>query len=308
MKGIILAGGTGSRLYPTTVAVSKQLLPVYDKPLVYYPLSTLMLAGIRDILIVCNPSHAAQFHDLLGDGSAFGLSINYAIQSEPKGIPDAFVVGKHFIGHEDVFLVLGDNILYGSGLTEMLSETVRANRGCTVFPHRVRDPSRFGVLTLDEHGQAVGVEEKPTKPTSNLALTGHYVFDNDIVEISKSLKPSPRGETEITEAIQLYMEKQKLDFCTLGRGFAWFDTGTHNSLLEASQFVETIEARQGTKIACIEEIAFNNGWMTIDEVLEKVKAAPKNCYSEYLRSVALVGASHGVEDIAETYFLERMRG
>ena len=215
MKGIILAGGTGSRLYPSTVAVSKQLLPVYDKPLIYYPLSTLMLAGIRDILIVCNSAHASQFHDLLGDGSAFGLSISYAIQSEPKGIPDAFVVGKHFIGNDDVFLVLGDNIFYGSGLTKILNTAVDSNRGCTVFAYKVNDPSRFGVLTLDDQGKAEVVEEKPVNPSSNLAITGHYIFDHEIVEISKSLKPSSRGETEITEAINIYLERQEFDYVTL---------------------------------------------------------------------------------------------
>ena len=235
MKGIILAGGKGSRLYPSTMATSKQLLPVYDKPLIYYPLSTMMLAGVRDILLICNPEHTNQFHNLLGDGSAFGVSINYAVQSEPNGIPNAFVIGKHFLGDEDALLVLGDNIVFGNGLPRLLQTSVKENTGCTIFTQHVSDPKQFGVLALDHDGIPHAIEEKPRYPKSNLAITGIYVFTNDVIKLSQKLKPSRRGETEIVDLINDYLKQDRLKHVNFGRGFAWFDTGTNSALLEASE-------------------------------------------------------------------------
>ena len=285
MKGIILAGGKGSRLYPSTMAVSKQLLPVFDKPLIYYPLSTLMLAGVRDILLVCNPEHTNQFHNLLGDGSAFGVSINYAVQSEPNGIPNAFLIGKHFLGDEDALLVLGDNIVFGSALPKLLRGSIKDNIGCTIFTQHVSDPRDFGVLTLDDAGYPVAIDEKPRSPKSNLAITGIYAFANDAIKFSQDLKPSRRGETEIVDLINMYLKEDRLNHVNFGRGFTWFDTGTNSALLEASQFVETIETRQGYKIACPEEIAFLNGWLDVDCLRQTIKAYPPNQYRNYLEGL-----------------------
>ena len=285
MKGIILAGGKGSRLYPSTMAASKQLLPVYDKPLIYYPLSTMMLAGVRDILLVCNPEHTNQFHNLLGDGSAFGVSINYAVQSEPNGIPNAFTIGKHFLGDEDALLVLGDNIVFGNGLPKLLQSAIHENTGCTIFTQHVSDPKQFGVLALDDKGLPHTIEEKPRYPKSNLAITGIYAFTNDVVKFSQDLVPSRRGETEIVDLINGYLKLGRLNHINFGRGFAWFDTGTNSALLEASQFVETIETRQGHKISCPEEIALLNGWLDHCQIKKMIKMMPCSQYRQYLDSL-----------------------
>jgi len=287
MKGIILAGGKGSRLYPSTMATSKQLLPVYDKPLIYYPLSTMMLAGVRDILLICNPEQINQFHTLLGNGSAFGISINYAVQSEPDGIPNAFMIGQHFLGDEDALLVLGDNIVFGSGLRELLQTSIKNNPGCTIFTQHVADPQQFGVLALDDDGIPNHIEEKPRYPKSNLAITGIYAFANDAIKLCKDLKPSARGETEIVDLINVYLKQQRLNHINLGRGFAWFDTGTSSALLGASQFVETIETRQGQKVSCPEEIAFFNGWLDLHQLKQIIKEMPASHYSEYLSSMVI---------------------
>ena len=285
MKGIILAGGKGSRLYPSTIAVSKQLLPVFDKPLIYYPLSTMMLAGVRDILLICNPEHTSQFHNLLGDGSAFGVSINYAVQSQPDGIPNAFLIAKHFLGDEDALLVLGDNIVFGNGLPKLLQNSIKVNNGCTIFTQHVSDPREFGVLTLDDAGYPSAIHEKPRSPKSNLAITGIYAFANDAIKLSQDLKPSRRGETEIVDLINAYLRENRLSHVNFGRGFAWFDTGTNSALLEASQFVETIETRQGYKIACPEEIALLNGWLDVDCLRQTLKVYPPNQYRNYLEGL-----------------------
>ena len=285
-KGIILAGGSGTRLYPITKGVSKQLLPIYDKPMIYYPLSVLMLAGIRDVLIISTPDDIDGFKRLLGDGSELGINISYAVQPSPDGLAQAFIIGEDFIGDSNVCLVLGDNIFYGQGFTPLLRQAVNRQKGATVFGYQVKDPERFGVVAFDEDKRAISIEEKPTQPKSNYAVTGLYFYDNDVIEIAKQVKPSDRGEVEITTVNQMYMERGDLNVELLGRGFAWLDTGTHESLLEAAQFVETIEKRQGYKVACLEEIALNNGWLTKQKVAEIGQTMSKNSYGQYLISLA----------------------
>lgn len=285
MKGIVLAGGSGTRLYPITIGVSKQLLPVYDKPMVYYPISVLMLAGIREILIITTPEDQSSFQRLLGDGSKFGIALSYAVQPSPDGLAQAFVLGEDFIGRDDVCLVLGDNIFYGHGFTPKLKhalENARNGQGATVFGYQVKDPERFGVVEFDQNQKAISIEEKPTKPKSNFAVTGLYFYDNSVIKMAKEVQPSARGELEITCLNEMYLKQNKLNVEMLGRGFAWLDTGTHESLLEAAQFVETIEKRQGYKIACLEEIGFNNGWLTEYQLKELATPMLKNSYGQYL--------------------------
>ena len=282
MKGIILAGGSGTRLYPLTKGVSKQLLPVYDKPMIYYPLSVLMLAGIQDILIITTPEDQSSFIRALGDGSNFGISLTYAVQPNPDGLAQAFIIGEEFIGDDNVCLLLGDNIFWGQGFTPILKRALEKKNGATVFGYQVKDPERFGVVEFDKHKKAVSIEEKPKNPRSNFAVTGLYFYDNNVVEMAKRVKPSDRGELEITTLNQMYLEQGNLNVETLGRGFAWLDTGTYESLLEAAMFVETIEKRQGYKVACLEEIAFNYGWLTLDEVLNTARTLGKNSYGQYL--------------------------
>lgn len=284
-KGIILAGGSGTRLYPITKGVSKQLLPIYDKPMIYYPISVLMLAGIQDILIITTPEDKESFERLLGDGSQFGVRLQYAIQPSPDGLAQAFIIGEEFIGDSNVCLVLGDNIFYGQGFTPMLKQAVARAKGATVFGYQVKDPDRFGVVEFDEHKRAISLEEKPTQPKSNFAVTGLYFYDNDVIQIAKEVKPSERGELEITTVNQMYLERGDLSVELLGRGFAWLDTGTHASLLEAAQFVETLEKRQGYKVACLEEIAFNQGWLSKEQVLQIGQSMSKNDYGQYLISL-----------------------
>ncbi|MDQ1718653.1 MAG: glucose-phosphate thymidylyltransferase [Pseudonocardiales bacterium] len=286
MKGIILAGGSGTRLHPITRAVSKQLLPVYDKPMIYYPLSVLMLAGIDDILIITTPHDQEQFTRLLGDGSDFGISLGYAVQPEPNGLAEAFVIGREHVGSESAALVLGDNIFYGHLLGQMLSDAAELTKGCKLFGYRVRDPERYGVAEADEDGRLLSIEEKPVVPRSDLAVTGLYFYDNDVCDIAASLKPSSRGELEITDLNNVYVERGDAELVDLGRGTAWLDTGTHDSLLEAGQFVQVLEHRQGVRIACLEEIALANGWIDAERALGLGEALAKSGYGQYVIDVA----------------------
>jgi len=284
-KGIVLAGGSGTRLYPITKGVSKQLLPIYDKPMIYYPMSVLMLAGIRDILVISTPEDIGGYQRLLGDGTQYGINISYAIQPSPDGLAQAFLIGEEFIGKDNVCLVLGDNIFYGQGFTGKLRESVARSSGATVFGYQVKDPQRFGVVEFDAQKRAVSIEEKPKEPRSNFAVTGLYFYDNDVIDIAKQVKPSARGELEITSVNQAYMARGDLNVEVLGRGFAWLDTGTHESLLEASMFVQTVEHRQGLKIACLEEIAWRNKWLSSEEIIQVSRSLVKSGYGQYLRAL-----------------------
>jgi glucose-1-phosphate thymidylyltransferase len=289
MKGIILAGGSGTRLYPLTMITSKQLLPIYDKPMIYYPLSTLMLAGIRDILIISTPQDLPNFEKLLGDGSNYGIKLSYKVQPSPDGLAQAFILGEEFIGDDCCAMVLGDNIFYGNGFGKILREAVEnaeKNRRASVFGYYVEDPERFGVVEFDDGGKVISVEEKPKVPKSNYAITGLYFYDNRVVEIAKQMKPSARGELEITDLNRVFLEKGDLDVQLLGRGFAWLDTGTMDSLIEAGQFVQMIEKRQGIKISAVEEIAYKNGWITRDKLLESAERYGKSTYGQHLKKVA----------------------
>ncbi len=287
MKGIVLAGGAGTRLHPITLGVSKQLLAVYDKPMVYYPISVLMLAGIREILIITTPEDQASFQRLLGDGTSFGVEFTYAVQPKPEGLAQAFLIGKEFIGSDSVALVLGDNIFYGAGLSEMLRTAAARPAGATVFGCYVSDPERFGVVEFDSSGKAVSIEEKPQKPRSNYAVTGLYFYDNDVVSIAENIKPSARGELEITTVNNEYLKRGSLHVEKLGRGYAWLDTGTHESMLDAANFIRTIETRQGLQVACLQEIAYRNGWMTKDDVRAGIASLMKTEYGQYL--AAMIG-------------------
>jgi glucose-1-phosphate thymidylyltransferase len=285
MKGIILAGGSGTRLYPVTLVISKQLLPVYDKPMIYYPLSTLMLAGIRDILIITTPAERTRFEALLGDGSRWGIAISYAEQPRPEGLAQAFVIGRDFIGGGPVALVLGDNLFYGHGLSEMLQEAARPRPGATVFAYQVRNPEAYGVVEFDAGGQAVAIAEKPARPRSQWAVTGLYFYDNSVVDIAAELKPSARGELEITDLNNVYLGRGLLQVARMGRGYAWFDTGTHQDLLEAGEYVRTIEMRQGLKVACVEEVAYHMGYIDRDQLLAEARRFGNNDYGRYLANL-----------------------
>lgn len=282
MKGIILAGGSGTRLYPITIGVSKQLLPVYDKPMIYYPLSVLMLAGIKDILIITTPEDQGAFIKLLADGSQFGVKIDYAVQPEPNGLAQAFIIGEDFIGKDSVCLILGDNVFFGQGFSHKLKSVVEKNHGATVFGYQVMDPERYGVVDFDQNYKALTIEEKPNNPKSNWAVTGLYFYDNSVIEMAKKVQPSERGELEITSINEMYLNEGKLTVELLGRGFAWLDTGTHDSLIEAGSFVETVQKRQGMMVACPEEIAWRNGWLEDEDIRKKAEILKKNKYGEYL--------------------------
>jgi len=285
MKGIILAGGSGTRLYPITRGISKQLLPVYDKPMIYYPLSVLMLAGIKEVLLITTPEDRECFERLLGDGSDFGISLQYAVQPSPDGLAQAFTIGEDFIGQDSVCLILGDNIFWGQGFTPLLLDAAQKSEGATVFGYEVNDPERFGVVDFDSEMNVLSIEEKPQKPKSNFAVTGLYFYDNKVIEYAKKVRPSSRGELEITSINQMYLKNNSLSLKLLGRGFAWLDTGTHDSLLDASSFVETIQKRQGYKIACLEEIALNKGWVDVDSIKQKIRGNLKNAYFNYLNEL-----------------------
>ena len=286
MKGIILAGGSGTRLYPITKGISKQLIPVYDKPMIYYPLSTLMLAGIKDILIISTPEYTPLFKQLLGDGSEWGISLTYKIQEKPNGLAEAFILGADFIGNDSVCLILGDNIYYGSGLSKLVQEAAQKTNGATVFGYHVNDPERFGVVDFDSNMKALSIEEKPKNPKSNYAVTGLYFYDNTVVEKAKNLKPSDRGELEITDINKLYLDEGKLDVKLMGRGYAWLDTGTHDSMMEAASFIATIQKRQNLKVACLEEIAYRMGYITKEKLVELAQPMKKNDYGQYLLRLA----------------------
>lgn len=286
MKGIILAGGSGTRLYPITKGISKQLIPVYDKPMIYYPLSTLMLAGIRDILVISTPEYTPLFKQLLGDGSEWGISLTYKVQEKPNGLAEAFILGADFIGNDSVCLILGDNIYYGSGLSKLVQEAAQKTNGATVFGYHVNDPERFGVVDFDSNMKALSIEEKPKKPKSNYAVTGLYFYDNTVVEKAKNLKPSDRGELEITDINKLYLDEGKLDVKLMGRGYAWLDTGTHDSMMEAASFIATIQKRQNLKVACLEEIAYRMGYISKEKLVELAQPMKKNDYGQYLLRLA----------------------
>ncbi len=286
MKGIVLAGGSGTRLHPITLGVSKQLLPIYDKPMIYYPISVLMLAGIKDILIISTPQDLPQYRNLLGDGQQFGVQFSYAEQPSPDGLAQAFLIGEQFIGGDPVCLILGDNIFHGQYFGEQLQTAINRSSGATVFGYWVKDPERFGVIDFDSQGRAMSIEEKPTAPKSSYAVTGLYFYDNDVIEIAKAIKPSKRGELEITDVNNVYLQRGDLHVERFGRGFAWLDTGTHDSLLEASQYVQTIEHRQGLKVACLEEIAYQQGWVSREHILERAQYFGKTGYGQYLFKIA----------------------